>query len=97
VVELLFHPEADAEYSAGVRWYDDRSPHAAFRFETEVDHVLELICADPAMFPLYDEVHRFALVRRFPYSVVYRFLSGQLYVIAVAHSSRRPGYWQDRV
>jgi len=97
VARLLFHPEAQAEYSDAIRWYEERSERAASRFETEVEHALELIRAAPEMFPRYDDVHRFALLRRFPYSVIYRELSGQLYVIAVAHSSRSPGYWRHRV
>jgi hypothetical protein len=42
-------------------------------------------------------VHRFAVVRRFPYSVVYRMLGAEQYVVAVAHSSRSPDYWHGRV
>jgi hypothetical protein len=37
------------------------------------------------------------LVHRFPYSVVYEVIGDVVHVIAVAHSSRLPGYWYDRV
>ncbi len=96
MVDLLFHPEAELEYTAAIHWYEERSLRAAARFESEVEHVLALIRSDPEAFARYDDVHRFVLVRRFPYSVVYRTLSERLYVIAVAHSSRSPGYWQSR-
>ena len=96
VVELQFHPEAEAEYLQAFHWYEDRSPTAALRFEAEIERVLEQIRIGPEVFPRYDETHRFAVVRRFPYSVVYRTPSDHLYVVAVAHSSRLPGYWQER-
>jgi plasmid stabilization system protein ParE len=41
-------------------------------------------------------VRRFRL-SRFPYAIVYRVLSDRVDVIAVAHQSRREGYWQDRL
>jgi toxin ParE1/3/4 len=35
-------------------------------------------------------------VRRFPYKVVYRVREDHIYVIAIAHARRRPGYWRGR-
>jgi toxin ParE1/3/4 len=36
------------------------------------------------------------VLRRFPYKIVYRVRAHDLYVVAIAHTSRRPGYWRDR-
>ena len=94
--DLIFHPEADEEYRHAYRWYEERSPRTAQRFEAEVESTLNRVSDEPQLFPKYDATHRFAIVRRFPYSVVYRTLGDRLYVIAVAHSSRSPRYWRDR-
>jgi plasmid stabilization system protein ParE len=96
VANILFHPEAQEEYEEAMAWYLARSPHAATRFESEVERVLASIEANPNMFPQYDDEHRFALLRRFPYSVVYQAQTGLVYVVAVAHGHRSPGYWQGR-
>ncbi|MGE0362457.1 MAG: type II toxin-antitoxin system RelE/ParE family toxin [Vicinamibacterales bacterium] len=40
--------------------------------------------------------HRQVLVERFPYYIVYRERPADLYVVAVAHTKRRPEYWKDR-
>jgi hypothetical protein len=40
---------------------------------------------------------RRVLLRRFPFSVVYAADSDVALVIAVAHHSRRPGYWCKRL
>jgi len=37
------------------------------------------------------------LLRRFPYDVVVRETPEEFIVVAVAHQSRRPGYWRSRV
>ena len=96
MANLMFHPEAQAEYDAALAWYRSRSLRAASRFEGEVERVVNSIEASPEKFPSYDDDHRFAMLSRFPYSVVYQVQSGQVYVIAVAHSSRSSGYWQGR-
>jgi plasmid stabilization system protein ParE len=97
VAKLQFHPEAEAEYSDAVLWYEERSPRASARFEVEVERALDRILEAPHSFPRYDAIHRFALVRRFPYSAVYQITEGTVYVVAMAHSSRSPGYWKNRV
>ena len=52
----------------------------------------------PDRYGWYDDEFREAVLRRYPYSVVYRVAtSGDVQVIAVAHASREPGYWRDRV
>jgi plasmid stabilization system protein ParE len=40
---------------------------------------------------------RRALVRRFPFSVIYFSEPGQIVVVAVAHQSRSPDYWKGRI
>ncbi|MBA3346286.1 MAG: type II toxin-antitoxin system RelE/ParE family toxin [Gemmatimonadales bacterium] len=35
-------------------------------------------------------------LRRFPYSLLYRIETDRIYVLAVMHHRRRPGYWTDR-
>ena len=57
---------------------------------------LSLIEFSPEMFPKYDAELRFAVLRRFPFSVVYHPQPRENLIVAVAHSSRSPGYWQDR-
>ncbi|HTU17636.1 MAG TPA: type II toxin-antitoxin system RelE/ParE family toxin [Gemmataceae bacterium] len=96
MANVLFHPETQAEYDAALAWYQARSPQAASRFEPEVEHLLGLIETNPALFPSYDDDHRFAVLKRFPYSFVYQVQAGQIYVVAVAHASRSAGYWQGR-
>jgi len=37
------------------------------------------------------------VMRRFPYAIVVRKIGDSIEVIAIAHHSRRPGYWRDRL
>jgi hypothetical protein len=42
------------------------------------------------------DVRRFAM-NRFPYLVVTAIVGGRRAVIAIAHTSRQPSYWRDRL
>lgn len=96
MADLTFNPEAEIEYEDALAWYFQRSPDVADRFEAAIDRAVEAIKANPTMFPLCDQIHHFALVRRFPYIIVYRVDDREARVIAVAHAKRRPGYWSNR-
>jgi toxin ParE1/3/4 len=45
--------------------------------------------------PAYPGVRTWAL-KRFPYTLAYRVYGQLITVLAVAHQSREPGYWEGR-
>jgi plasmid stabilization system protein ParE len=96
VADIIFHPEAQEEYEKAMEWYQARSQRAATRFEAEVEALLGRVQLNPDSFPLYDDDHRFAAVRRFPYTLIYQVHSDRIFVVAVAHARRRPDYWKRR-
>jgi hypothetical protein len=51
----------------------------------------------PSRWPETEPGLRRFRMSRFPYSVVYRVLSESVDVIAIAHQSRREGYWRDHL
>lgn len=52
----------------------------------------------PGQFPVGADNPRFrrAVAFRFPYVLFFHIVGDEPIVVAVAHSSRRPGYWLDR-
>ena len=93
---LEFHPDAIAEARAAREWYAKHNPAAADAFMAELDRAVELILSAPQRWPLYLHGTRRYLLRRFPYSIVYREIYGVVRVVAVAHGRRRPEYWINR-
>ena len=87
---------AESEFTEALCWYAGRSQHAAEQFDAEFDKALETISTNPRRFPLCDERHRFYLMDRYPYQVIYREEHDDVIVIAVAHAKRRPRYWAGR-
>ncbi len=85
----------EAEFAA--RWYAERSASAAAGFADELDAAIAAIEQFPEAWPAYDHGTRRYLLRRYPFSVVYRVEAERILIAAVAHGHRRPGYWKSRL
>jgi plasmid stabilization system protein ParE len=96
--ELLIAEAAEEEYTASLQWYAQRSKTAAERFEAEFAQALEGIETNPERYPACeDDRHRFYLLKRFPFQLIYRKAEEERWlIIAVAHTSRKPGCWSRR-
>ncbi len=94
MVDVRFLPEADAQAAAA--WYRERSPRAAAKFVAALAAAVEQVADNPELFALMDERHRRCLLRRYPYSLVYRIEPDGVLVVAVAHSSRLSACWHER-
>ncbi|PYU78573.1 MAG: hypothetical protein DMG50_27020 [Acidobacteria bacterium] len=96
-IAVRFHPEAEAEYLEALRWYRERSPMTAVRFEAEFSRSVEKIQQAPERWPRYLGDSRRFLLHQFPFEIVYQSSASLVLVLAVAHGHRRPGYWRGRV
>ena len=94
---LDVHPSAQAEAEAAARYYAERSPRAADAFVDELDDAIAQIELAPHAFLQHVHGTRRLLLRTFPFAVVYRFDDDTILIVAVAHGSRRPGYWAYRL
>jgi plasmid stabilization system protein ParE len=96
MITLRFHPDAERELLAAHSWYRERSEVAAQAFALEIDHALSAIADAPARWPLQQRGDRRLTLSRFPYSVFYRLRAEEVFVVAIAHQRRLPGYWRHR-
>lgn len=96
-IRVEFHEEAIADARSIREWYAARSLAAADAFMAELDQAREQIAKLPEAWAPYISHTRRYLMRRFPFSVVYRKQGQKVQVIAVAHNRRRPGYWKRRL
>jgi toxin ParE1/3/4 len=96
-----FLDEAEAELRAEIIRYESERLGLGDEFWSEVQHALRMIEEYPAIGGVIRRSRvrgtaRRVPVRRFPYYVVYRERDARLEVVAIAHQSRRPGYWRSR-
>jgi toxin ParE1/3/4 len=93
-VEL--HPEADAEFAAQVEYYEDRQPGLGQRFYREMMGCLDWIAKNPTV-PRLRKSYRRVSLKVFPFYIAYVVERDLIWVLAVAHGARRPGYWTHRM
>ena len=91
-----FHPEAEEEFIEQAARYESEVPGLGERFGREVNRVIELLLENPRIGASVDENLRHFVLRRFPHSIIYAVVADTLIIVAVAHGSRKPGYWRSR-
>ena len=92
-----FHPEAQNEFASAARFYEDRRQGLGLDFALTVQRTYERLLEFPDAGAPFGRRLRRALVPKFPYGLLYRVEPDRIYVIAVMHLHRRPGYWRSRL
>lgn len=100
-MRLRFLQLAEEELTAAGQWYDRERRGLGERFLDAVVLARQRIEADPLTLPFAEHYPGSREVRRcpvegFPYQVIFEIRPDELVVLAVAHCSRRPGYWSRR-
>lgn len=91
------HPDATEELIDSAQYLDEASSGLGSRFLDEFFRVIERINIFPESgFRISGRV-RGARVSVFRYDVIYRVERNRIYILAVAHQSRKPGYWRGRI
>jgi len=93
----VFHPEVADEYFQAVQYYADITLELGGRLYDEIERLIREMRREPSRFSRFSAPARRALARRFPYSVVYVDEPEHVWIVAVMHAKRRPGYWRERL
>ncbi|CAN5777748.1 type II toxin-antitoxin system RelE/ParE family toxin [soil metagenome] len=93
---LIVNPEAEADLEEARAWYEAQRPGLGDELLDSVREMLDRIQKSPRLYGKIFQKLRLALVRRFPYAVVYRIDDDQITVVAVYHTRRHPRGWQGR-
>ncbi|PYS55032.1 MAG: hypothetical protein DMG13_05545 [Acidobacteria bacterium] len=88
---LVTRPAAAAEIETAYRWYEKEREGLGSEFLEAVEKMVKAIAEDPERFPAIRKDIRRAVLRRFPYSIFYRIVSGHVVVIACFHGKRKFG------
>ena len=91
------HPEAQQDLREAAAFYREKvgaelSQSLLQEFERSVD----LLLAHPGLGVIWRYGKRRLVMRRFRYALIYSVVGDEIRILAVAHHSRRPGYWRAR-
>lgn len=92
-----FHDAAGVELTDAIAYYDGKTPGLGDRFLAEIKAATRYIERYPEIAPIIDLDVRAKGLSRFPYTLMYVAEHQELFIVAVAHQSRQPGYWADRL
>ena len=96
-MECSLAPEAEQDLVEGGLYYSrEANADLAHAFISEFERSTALLAERPEVgAPWRGKVRRFPL-RRFPYNIVYYLSEDSIRILAVAHHSRKPGFWRGR-
>ena len=92
-----FVAEARLEFLAEVAYYQNIQTNLGLDFSAAVEAAAARICAFPLSGSPAVAGTRRVLLYSFPFALFYLYDGSSVFVLAVAHTSRKPNYWASRV
>lgn len=93
---VVIHRLARAELDQAIAYYEHHQRRLGIDLHAEIQEAITQIQANPALGSPYKATDfRHWILSRFPY-VIYAELEDAVWVVAIAHASRRPDYWKRR-
>ena len=96
-MSVKYHEAAEEELLEEIGYLELRADGLGRRFFAEVRRAEDLIEQFPESAVEIMPGIRRCILRKFRYSLIYTVEGDGLLILAVAHHSRRPGYWVGRV
>jgi plasmid stabilization system protein ParE len=101
VMSVGFHVRAHREVSNALDYYEACQPGLGKRLDGALRELTAMIGRFPAAAPMWQAQpeHRIAKVDGFPFRLPYQIkrTESRIVVLALAHTSRRYGYWLGRL
>jgi plasmid stabilization system protein ParE len=96
-MKLVVHSGAHADYLGAIARFKAASRARGVAFAIEFRRTLAGIAEYPQSYSADDRGVRKCQFQKFPFLVYYRIDEDVIEIIAVAHTSREPYYWRDRL
>lgn len=93
---IQFVEEARDEFLDAISHYEEVRADLGRRFKEEVDRSILWVADHPELYRLRPSGYRRVNLRIFPYYIPFAIRGETLWVLAIAHSARKPRYWISR-
>ncbi len=92
----FIHP-SDQELIDAYNFYEYQLQGLGDQFLNEFNNIIKIIIEHPQIWSKVDKRTRKALLKRFPFLILYIFEDNMLYITCIAHQHRNPDYYIDRI
>lgn len=96
-MNVIFIEPALIELDDAVRYYNEELGGLGNKFYDEVLITIGLIKLFPASWNQCSPNTRKAILKVFPFNIIYTIDKNIIVIIAIAHHHRKPEYWIDRI
>jgi hypothetical protein len=96
-MNVEFIEPAAIELDDAADYYNIQSAGLGQKFLDEVIETIGFIEKFPQLWSRNTENTRKAILRKYPFNLIYSIFDDKIYIIAVAHQNREPEYWIDRI
>ncbi|MFZ4800837.1 MAG: type II toxin-antitoxin system RelE/ParE family toxin [Chlorobium sp.] len=94
---IIFIPDAQDDMINAFDWYELQQAGLGNKFLFDIEYCLQRISFSPNMYlVVYKQYHR-AVVKKFPYAVLYNNQHQTIVVYGVFHTSQHPDKWLSRL
>lgn len=94
---LIFAVAAKDELREAAAYYDGCQKGLGKAFLAAIEAATRHVASNPLRYRKIGGRFRRCLVERFPYGLIYAVDGEEIFVAAVMHLKRKPGYWEGRV
>ncbi len=95
--KLIFHPDVYHELKNSYEWYENQANGLGDNFLSELEEAYQVIVELPGTWPKFKKGFRRFILTKFPFSVIYKETPQSIFIVAIMHNSRKPGYWLKRM
>ena len=89
-------PEADFDAQHAIQWYDERDHELGDDFLQKVNECITSVEKNPEKYPIVHRKIRRALIKRFPYEILFEIENDEIIIYAIYHCARDPEVWKRR-
>jgi len=95
-MELITLGEAEREFAESVAYYKSKEERLGSRFRDEIVAAVSRVVQNPELPRLRPKGYRRVNLRVFPHYIAY-VIREDVWIVAIAHSHRRPEFWIERI
>jgi plasmid stabilization system protein ParE len=89
---VIFSSKAAEEFQESYVWYEGLKKGLGLRFIEILDNAIDLIKGNPEGFPKKKDLYREAVVKKFPFIIVYEYVAVRqvVFILHIFHTKRHP-------
>jgi plasmid stabilization system protein ParE len=91
--QATIRPRARLQIAEASDWYDSQSTGRGDDFLHAVEEAIRSICRNPYQYQVIDDTLRRAVLRRFPYLIIYSVSGNEVIVLRCLHAHSDPQRW----